>query len=75
MVLNSYEAIYAALIKQSNDFAGRSNSFRLQVFLGRVKDIAFTTFSPKWVSTKKTTMQTLKVHDGYFISKTCVHPY
>ena len=61
MVLNSFETIYEGLVTKANDFAGRDDSFRLKMLLNFANDIGFSTYSPKWASMKKLTLQTLKV--------------
>ena len=61
MVLNSYETIYEGLVTRANDFAGRSSLVRMKMLVDNCDNIAFSTFSPKWIQMKKITMQTLKV--------------
>ena len=61
MVLNGFETIYEGLVTKADAFAGRDNSFRLKMLANFANDIVFSTYSPKWASMKKLTMQTLKV--------------
>ena len=68
MVLNSYETIYEGLVTRANDFAGRSSLVRMKMLVDNCDNIAFSTFSPKWIQMKKITMQTLKVWSVIVIS-------
>ena len=61
VVLNSFESIYEALVTKANDFAGRAPFYRMDLLRKFGDDIAFTTYSKKWMFLKKVTMQSLKV--------------
>ena len=61
VILNSFDTIYEALVTKTLEFAGRPPFYRMALMRNFSDDIAFTTFSKKWVFLKKVTMQTLKV--------------
>ena len=61
VVLNSFDSIYEALVTKANDFAGRPPFYRMELLRRFCDDVAFTTYSKKWIFLKKLTMQSLKV--------------
>ena len=65
IVLSTHDLIYEALVTRSNDFAGRPRQYRARVILNFAEDIGSSDFTPKWIYTKKLTMQALKMYgDG-----------
>ena len=62
VILSGPEYIREMLVIQSTEFAGRADSFRFKYVYNFQHEVAATTYSPKWVKTKKMFMNTLKMY-------------
>ncbi len=63
VVLSGEKELHEMFIVKSTDFAGRPNMFRQRMFHPSNRtDVAFFSFSPKWLLQKKVTMNGLKMY-------------
>ena len=63
VVLASYEAIYEALVKRKNDFAGRPKLFRFGFLSNNYQDLGFDSPNPKWTQLRKSLTKYMKMYD------------
>lgn len=65
LILNSYEAIYEALVKRGDQFAGRPqvNAFRLGYITNNFQDLAFSNPNARWKLLRKVSHKSIKMFD------------
>lgn len=57
VIVNSYDLLYDALVKESHAFAGRPYSFRLSAMNGFGHELVFADLSSEWIQKKKVAQQ------------------
>ena len=61
MVLNSYDAIYEALVQRSDDFSGRPRFYRSEFLLDGKTNISLCSPTPKWRALHEATCSALRI--------------